>query len=318
MITNLVSSTRVRITLSAIFLAYFLTGCDVDGSNNLPRVPDVGLVMYAEANWHESQDTAQVAAAVFIDGEPVALVGGDVFEASTVSQRVLLTGGGRFDGSYAASLPVDDSVLDVFINVVHAPIEAREDRWYPIDIAITDPGPGELVGKSATVSFPPEVSITRPAADTEYTSINDVIKLNWVELRAGDTMKVLSAVSCSDGLASSSYGTVLEIADDDGLEDITLDNFIYDINAGPPGITFIADAALVMLQELLNKLSAGNIDPDFLARKVVANPISSTCEIRLFLQRQRKGQFDVTFDDGVVLGSRSAEVTVSYIPPVTQ
>jgi len=322
-VTNLLSSGKVRITLGAIFLTSFLTGCDVDGSNNLPRVPDVGLAMYAEANWHESQDSAQVAAAVFIDGVPVALVGGDVFEASTVSQRVLLTGGGRFDGSYAASLPVDDSVLDVFINVVHAPIEAREDRWYPIDIAITDPGPGELVGKSATVSFPTEVKITGPATDTEYTSVNDAIELRWWKPRdgdimAGDTMKVLSAVSCSDGLASSSYGTVLENIADIGQEDITLDNFIYDINAGTPGIAFIADAALVLLQELLNKLSAGNIDPDFLARKVEANPINSTCEIRLFLQRQRKGQFDVTFDDGVVLGSRSAEVTVTYIPPVTQ
>ena len=328
MVTNLLSSGKVRITLSAIFLTSFLTGCDVDGSNNLPRVPDVGLAMYAEANWHESQDTAQVAAAVFIDGVPVALVGGDVFEASTVSQRVLLTGGGRFDGSYAASLPVDDSVLDVFINVVHAPIEAREDRWYPIDIAITDPGPGELVGKSATVSFPTEVTINGPAADTVYTSINDVINLTWLEPRAGDTMagdtmKVLSAISCSDGLASSSYGTVLEIAgddslDDDGLEAITLDNFIYDNEAATPGITFIADAALVMLQELLNKLSAGNIDPDFLAREVEANPISSTCEIRLFLQRQRIGTFDTTFDGGDVVGSRSDEVTVTYIPPVTQ
>ena len=320
MVTNLLSSGKVRITLSAIFLTSFLTGCDVDGSNNLPRVPDVGLVMYAEANRHESQDTAQVAAAVFIDGEPVALVGGDVFEASTVSQRVLLTGGGRFDGSYAASLPVDDSVLDVFINVVHAPIEAREDRWYPIDIAITDPGPGELVGKSATVSFPTEVTINGPAADTVYTSINDVINLTWLEPRAGDTMagdtmKVLSAVSCNDGLATSSYGTVLEIVVDDGWEDITLDNFIYDIDAGTPGITFIAEAALVLLQELLNKLSAGNIDPDFLARKVEANPISSTCEIRLFLQRQRIGTFDTTFDGGDVIGSRSREVTLKYIPP---
>ena len=153
------SSCRVRITLGSIFLVYFLAGCDVDGSNNLPRVPDVGLFMYAEANRHESQDSAQVAAAVFDDGEPVALVGGDVFEARTVSQRVLLTGGGRYVGSYAASLPIDDSIHDVFFNVVHEPIETREDRWYPIDIAIIDPGPGELVGKSATVTFPPEVTI---------------------------------------------------------------------------------------------------------------------------------------------------------------
>jgi hypothetical protein len=259
-----------------------------------------------------------VAAAVFSDGEPVDLVGGDVFEARTATQRVLLKYGGRFAGSYAASLPVDSSVLDVFFNVVHEPIETREDRWYPIDIAIIDPGPGELVGKSAMVSFPPEVTITGPAADTVYTSITDVIDLSWVAIGAGDNMKVLSAVGCNDGLATSSYGTVVDIADDDGLEAIAMDKFIYDATSGVPGVDFIADAALVMLQELLNKLSAGNIDPDFLAKKTGANPIYSACEIRLFLQRQRAGQFDVTFDSGTVIGSRSAEITVSYVPVIVQ
>ena len=224
---------------------------------------------------------------------------------------------GFYTGSYATSLPVDDSVQDVFFNIVHEPIEAREERWYPIDIAYIDPGPGELVGKSAAVSFPPEVTITGPASATVYTSIDDVIDLSWVAIGAGDTMRVLSAVSCSDGLSDATYGTVVEIIDDDGLEEaIPLNKFIYDLNDVSPAIEFIAGAALMLLQELLNKLSAGNIDPDFLARKAEANPVSSSCEIRLFLQRQRNGQFDTTFDAGEVKGSRSSEVTVNYVPPV--
>jgi hypothetical protein len=80
---------------------------------------------------------------------------------------------------------------------------------------------------------------------------------------------------------------------------------------------FITDAALVLLQETLNQLSSGNIDPNFLAKTVTANPINSICDIRLFLQRRRQGQFDVTFDDGTVFGSTSAEVTVTYYPSVT-
>ena len=131
-------------------------------------------------------------------------------------------------------------------------------------------------------------------------------------------MRVLSLVSCSDGLASSSYSTVEDIADDDGLEAIALNRFIFDINEGSAGIKFISDAAQALLQELLNELSVGEIDPDFVAKKVEANPVSSTCEIRLFLQRQRKGVFDASFDDGVVFGSRSAEVTVNYVPVVPQ
>jgi len=307
---------RVCSVLAAVVLSYALVGCEVDGGNNLPRVPEVGLFIYAEANRHESEDEAQIAVAVFDDGEPFAFVGGDVFEARTATQRILLKDAGKYTGSYAALLPVDDSVQEVYFNVVHEPIEAREDRWYPIDLANIDPGPGELVGKSAVVNFPPEVTITGPAA-TVYTSINDVINLTWVAHGAGDTMRLLSAISCDDGLAeTTTYGTVHELVDDDGLEALTVDTFIYDADSDNPSVNFIADAARVLLQELLNELSAGNIDPDFVDRKAGANPISSDCEIRLFLQRQRKGQFDETFDEGTVLGSRSAEMTINYVSAV--
>jgi hypothetical protein len=301
--------------LAFLVLALLLAGCDIDGSDNLPGVPDLGLFMYAEANRHELEDSAQIVAAVFRDGQPVNLVGGDVFEVRTATERTLLKDKGLFKGSYAASLPVDDSVQALFINVVHEPVEAREDRWYPVDLVNIDPGPGELVGKSAGVSFPPAVTITGPATATEYRSINDIIDLSWVAIGAGDTMRVLSAVSCSDGLASSTYGTLVEIADDDGLEAISLDKFIYDLDANS-GVKLITGAAQELLQGLLNKLSAGNIDPDFLIKQAEANPINSACEIRLFLQRQREGQFDIAFDSGTVIGSTSAEVTVTYMPSV--
>jgi hypothetical protein len=296
---------------AAIFFIYMLAGCDVDSSNNIPPVPSSGLVMYAEANLHESEETAQIAAAVYRDGEPVGLVGGDVFEARTTTQRVLLKDRGSYAGSYSAPLVLDD-VQDVFFNVVHEPVEARDDRWYPVDLLNIDPGPGELVGRSATVSFPPEVIITSPASGAIYNSPLDIIDLSWLAIGAGDTMRVLSFVSCSDGLRNSSYATAVDIVDDDGLEAIALNNFIFDVNEGSAEIRFISDAAQALLQELLDQLSDGNIDPDFVARKVDANPIVSNCEIRLFLQRQRKGVFDASFDDGLVIGSRSAEVTVHY------
>jgi hypothetical protein len=109
----------------------------------------------------------------------------------------------------------------------------------------------------------------------------------------------------------------VDIADDDGFEAIGMDKFIYDLSTGSSTIEFLRDAALVLLQETLNQLSAGNIDPDFLLKQQEANPIESACEIRLFLQRQRKGVFDVAFDEGDVIGSTSTEVTVRYLPPVT-
>ena len=247
----------------AMIFTLLLAGCDINSGDNIATVPELGLFMFAEANHHETEDTAQISAAVFRDGQPVALVGGDVFEVRTATDRILLKVRGSTAGSYVSSLPVDTSAQNVSINVVHAPVEAREDRWYPIDLLNIDPGPGELVGKTATVSFPPAVTITGPAADTVYTSTDEVIDLTWVAGGEGDTMRVLSAVSCTDGVATSSYGTVVDIVDDDGLEAISVDKFIYDLNDGSPAAQFISGAVLGLLQELLNKLSAGNIDPDF-------------------------------------------------------
>ena len=301
--------------IGAIFFLSILTGCDFRTSDNLPKVSELGLVMYAEANRHDNEDTAQVIAAVYKDGQPTYLVGGDVFEARTTTARILLKDAGFYTGSYAGQLPLDDSVQEIYFNVVHEPIEARQDRWYPVDIINIDPGPGELVGKSASVSFPPAVMITGPSMGAVYTNVNDVVDLSWVAFGAGDHMRVLSAIQCTDGLAVSTYGTMVEIADDDGLEAITMDKFIYDLNEASPDLTFITDTARVLLQEILNKLSAGNIDPDYLARQADANPINSACEIRLFLQRQREGQFDITFDDGTVNGSTTSEITIKYLPP---
>ncbi len=309
-------------TPQVVFFALVLTGCEIDGGDNQPRVPDQGLFMYAEANRHEAADNAEVVAAVFDNGEAVNLVGGDLFEARTDTERVLLKKGGYFDGSYAESLPVDNSVQDVYFNVVHEPVEARSQRWYPVDILNIDPGPGELVGKSARVSFPQPVTINAPVADTVYTSISDTINLDWISGN-GDNMRVLASVECTDGLATSSYGVVVDeevvagFSLDDGNHAVLLDKFIYDLNEGSPEIKFVRDSALVLLQELLNELSAGNIDPDFLLKTREANPIESACEIRLFLQRQLNGQFDVTFDSGTVFGGTSAEVTVLYLPPAT-
>lgn len=320
MISNAAIISNLPAVFAFVVTVLMLNACDVDGGDNMPRISDQGLFMLADANHHQAEDTAQVAAAVYNDGEPINLVGGDVFEARTATERVILKHGGPVAGSYAASLQIDDSVQDVFLKVVHAPLEAREDRWYPIDILVTDPGPGELVGKSATLSFPPAVTISGPPSGTVFSSINDVLQISWVPVNEGDIMRVLAAVDCTDGLATTSYGVVvdnevqLDMGLDDGFEALSLDKFIYDLDTGSDTIKFVADAALALLQELLNQLSAGNIDPDFLLKIRGANPIESTCEIRLFLQRQRPGQFDVAFDGGSVTGSSSAETTVIYMP----
>jgi hypothetical protein len=269
--------------------------------------------MYAEANLHDTEEDAQVAAAVFIDGEPVNLVGGDVFAASSGTESTLLLNKGYYNGSYSASLPMT-SLSDIFMEVVHEPIEAREDRWYPVDLVNIDPGPGELVGTSATISFPPEVIITSPTEPVTVFFLTDTIELTWIPAGMGDTMRALASVECSDGLATSHYGVSADINDDDGHEVLNLSNIIVDSRADNPILDLISGTALVLLQDLLDQLSAGNIDPDFVYKNADANPAESSCDIRIFIQRLREGVFDDAFDSGSVIGGRSTEIQVQYEP----
>lgn len=299
--------------IAVVFIAV-LGGCEFESNNNLEGVPDLGLFIYLEANRHEGNGDIQVAAAVFKDAQPINLVGGDVFQAHTDTNSTLLNKSGFYTGSYAGSLPVDDIENEVAVTIIHEPIQAREDRWYPIDLINIDPGPGELVGQSATAEFPPPVSITTPQPAIPFTSINDTINLNWVAAVQGDTMRVRAATTCENDLATSTYGSEVLVGEDDGVESIAMEYFIFDSADEFPVLDFISDIALYTLQQILNDLSAGRIDPDFFARKIPANPIESDCEIRLFLFRQRLGTFDTAFDSGSVIGSTSAELIIHYSP----
>lgn len=308
-------ASKAVIGLSTLFI---LASCDIEGSDNSNDIPEQGLFVKVEANRHQSGETAQVAAAVFKDGVAVELLAGDLFEAQNVDSTALLKDQGYYQGSYSAPLALDDIDQELVITVVHKPLEAREGRWYPIDIIATDPGPGELVGHSARLRFPPNVVINDPMVNSLYTSTDETIELSWEALGEGDTMQLRSAISCDNGLAELHYGTEIMLGDDDGLQGIGVDDFIYDSSdsASDDLIDFIDDTARTMLQELLDELSAGKIDEDYFARKKPVNPIVSQCEIRLFLFRQREGTFDDAFDQGSVIGSTSAEITLHYQPSI--
>ncbi len=298
------------------FLAIFtLPSCDFQSSDNLPNVPAEGLVISVEANRHEDSDEVQIAAAVFRDGVPVDLLAGDVFKAVSGENEVLLLKRGYYKGSYAATLSTDDSSLGLSISIVHEPLDARDDRWYPVDIVNVDPGPGELVGPVATVTFPPRISITGPVPLSVFTQLDENIDLSWLALNQDDTITARIAVDCSDGLSSNSYGIDLPLGNDDGLESISLADIIYDSKIDPPLLDFILASARASLQQLLNDLSNDAIDPDYLARNGTANPVVSSCDIRLFLLRSQEGVTNPEFDSGVVTGSSSSELTLFYRPP---
>jgi hypothetical protein len=130
-------------------------------------------------------------------------------------------------------------------------------------------------------------------------------------------MKVRSLVSCTSGTKTNTYGTEAVLVDnsDDGTEVINIDQFIYDITDENTTVKFILDEARAALQELLIKLSNGEITDDFFANNEIINPVDNECEITLFLFRQRDGSFSPpSSPDSRIVGSRSSEITLLYNP----
>lgn len=292
-----------------------LCACDLEINNNIPDVPPEGRFAVVAANQHKGMTDVQVGIAIFDNGDPVNLVGGDVVQASTANDSLLLLDDGFYKGSYVASLPNTLNFNQINFLMVHEPLAARQDRWYPIDLLNIDPGDGEFVGASATINLPPE-PLNLSTDNTTFSSINDSFTLFWDAEGAGDVMNIRSAVSCTNGTATSTYGTQVVIANDadDGSEIVGLDQFIYDIQSENQTIQFLLAEARALLQELLIKLSNGAADENFFANLVTINPIDNPCEIRLFLFRQRAGSFDSTSTNGRISGYRSADITLFYNP----
>jgi len=310
-----VARVSIVFALCAITLAT-LSGCGAEVDDNYDNVLPQGKLIAVEANQHDGAEEVQVAAALFIDGKSIKAVGGDLFKAANGSSEVLLRDRGPSVGSYAASMPIDDLDQGIEISIVHEPLEARDERWYPIDLINVDPGPGELVGPVATAFLPPGVTITGPVALSEYTNLGDLVDLTWVDAGEGDTMVLRTTVSCTDGLAVTTYGTENRLGVDDGIEVLKISEFIAELDDTSPILNFIGNEARAMMQELLDKLSNGNIDPDYFARRATVNPVTSLCEIGLYLFRTRDGLLNLTFNSGVVRGSTSQLRKIIYRSPM--
>ena len=303
-------------SLLILLAAVLLSACDIEIDNNLPDIPPEGRFVVVAANQHNGNASVEVAIALFDDGTPINLAGGDVVQASTSEDSILLLNKGFYNGSYAASLPNTADFNQIDFLMLHEPILAREGRWYPTDLLNIDPGPGEFVGASAAIILPP-TPLNLLTNLSNFNDINDSFTLTWAPETAGDIIKIRSAISCTDGTKTYTYGTDATLIDDtdDGTETIGLNQFIYDINdTVDPPFTFILGESRAALQELLDKLQDSGYAEDFFNSISLINPLTSECDIHLFLFRQRDGAFDNIETNGRIYGSRSADVNLFYSP----
>lgn len=291
-----------------------LTGCtDGPRSDLAVRPINIGLTANIQANLHEGGESVDVVAAVFQDGVRINLIGGDVFEANTTSQGVLLDSVDVHTGDYAGILPLDYDNEQITVSIQHKPVEARQGRWYPVDILTVDPGQGEYVGRSATVFIPTELDLLGPFENAIYISRDDVIDITWVPGGAGDSMRLSASVTCNNTRSALSYGLTYDVGDDDGQFSIGMNKLAYNDTLTALALAFSDHISRVFFAAVVDVLSLGLIDVDEIKNTSI-DIETADCDIGLMLIREREGELDVEFDGGQAIGSTSASTKILYRP----
>ncbi len=162
-------------------------------------IPSTGISLGLQVNLPAGSNEASAVASIYEDGVRQPLVGGDFFIATSVNQGdyAILKTLENLSGDYQGDLTVLDENDEVIIATEYDPQRAREDRWYPTDQLLVDPGPNaNLVGYSETFSFPERLQNLAIDQD-EYDSRSDDVVLTW-DAGAGEQMNSSAVVTCYD------------------------------------------------------------------------------------------------------------------------
>ena len=112
-------------------------------------ITNTGISLGLQVNLPLQSTTAYAVTAFYKEGVRQPLVGGDFFLASSENQgdSAVLKSLENLSGDYQGSLAVLDEFDQVIVATVYDPQRAREDRWYPTDELLVDPGPNrDLLG----------------------------------------------------------------------------------------------------------------------------------------------------------------------------
>ena len=303
----------------ALLLVTGLVACgfEDDGKIN-DRAPENGLYIEVELSQHSGLDIVMAVTSIFQDGKPRQLVGGDVVKVSQGSAYTLLTNRHAGLQGYSNQLAVlaDNAGQPFHVEIVHEPIETREDRWYPSDIIYTDTGPGDLVGLNTEITLPEPLTLTN--ANTEdspqlFSSNLPDIDIQWAAGSNAETIYLRALVDCNDGVKTHRYLSEHELGGDDGFESIALSDIIYDLADEYPLLHLAKDLAKVLLQDTLNQLSKGNIGANYIQALSPLNPIASDCDIHAYVYRWAQTDIDNDIGKARIVGSTSDVTHWRYV-----
>lgn len=293
----------------ALMMAFALFGgCGDSTSSRSMVIPGEGTYAWLQANLDE-QDNLQLAASVYDDGVKVDLVGGDVINASQGTQSIQLRGVSLRSGDYAGVIAAANDAEPVGFSIDYAPEQSRDDRWYPHDSLRVDPGAGALVGLQAQAMLPPRVEILAPASNTTVIGQATEFELAWEPAEAGDEMRLAGRVTCTGDGESLTYAVGYALGADDGSAVLLMSQFVAHDTLFELADALITSLVRILVEAMFDAFFMGLGDPED------QNPLPlviERCDIDLVLLRERESEITEDFDNGLVIGSSSANLHIVY------
>lgn len=297
--------------LSTLALTSCYTGSSPDSLRQ--AVSDVGVSAEVWGNLPYGSTEAQVAASVYRDGEKKALVGGDVVKAYSESSSAILRSIENLGGDYVAGLSVINRGAGVDFEVEHDPQGAREDRWYPTEELLVDPGPGELVGYNAQLDFPEPLILSDPADGTRYANRSDAITLNWTADPNAEQMRLTAVLTCNSESRSVSWARsqIIDNTGDPGTFSLTVGDLIPNTGLLTTVVDAVSQLSVIIASAIVSQYTYGLINPDPVQVESFA---VTDCDISLTLFREVSGTLGDGITGGFAVASSSATINLVYEP----
>lgn len=302
--------------LALLSACALLASCfDGTGQRDTLRNPvsQTGISVGLQVNLALGATTADAAASIYQDGVRQPLVGGDFFLASTGTDEAMLKSLENLSGDYSGKVAVTGAADPVTLSTEYDPIRAREDRWYPVDQLLIDPGPNEdLVGYSETVTFPAPLQNLAINSQT-FSSRSDPVVLTW-DADNGDQMNSTAVVTCY-GTDDTHYTfprfNVLGNVDSTGTATLMVGDMIPSTTIVNAVATLVNELATIITAAVVNAYTFGLVS----AKNIPLATFSlQSCDVDLTVYREIGFSLPANVSGGFAVSSTSDTVHFTYQP----
>lgn len=312
----LCSPRKALFALGSLSVAMGLSGCfNGESGKDLLREPIAteGISMGLQVNLAKNASVANTIASIYKDGKRQPLVGGDYFSAtaSSTGEQSVLRSIDNLEGDYLGTVGVSGLQDSVVVKTEYDAQVARQDRWYPTDQLLVDPGPDTtLVGYEQSFRFPDPVTLS--VAQTEFTDRSGSIDISWTPGN-GEQMLSNALVSCrNSGGEAYTYSRVYRHgADSAGSVSISMSELIPNQD--------IINVGVELVQQVYSLMSvAVSASYGFGILQAVDIPLSrftiQSCDIDLTLYREIAVPKPANVSGGFAIASTSDSLKITYTP----